>query len=148
ASSRRPPELLDVPRTAPAPPVCRIGTETTPCPRSGSYSCARRAKTVPPSARRLDLERDAEPAADAQRREAARRAPLLHFMEERDQDARAGRADRVAERDRAAVHVQPVTRELELAVAREDLGREGLVQLDQVVVADLAAGAPAELADG
>src|SRR5688572_5552884 len=50
-------------------------------------------------------ERHAHAAADAQRGEAASCVPLLHFVEQRDQHARARSADRMTERDRAAVHV-------------------------------------------
>src|ERR1700680_24470 len=44
-------------------------------------------------------------AADAQRGEALLRNALLHFMQQDHQHARAGRADRMADHDRAAVDV-------------------------------------------
>ena len=47
-------------------------------------------------------------------------------------EAGAGAAERVAEGDRAAVDVEPLLVDAELADAGEDLGGEGLVELDQV----------------
>ena len=57
-------------------------------------------------------------------------------MEQGHADARTGGPDGVSQGDRAAVDVQLVVHERELAAAGEDLGGEGLVQLDQVVVLD------------
>ena len=57
-------------------------------------------------------------------------------VEQRAGDAGAGHAEGVADRDRAAVDVQLVDVDAELAVARDDLGGEGLVDLDQVDVVD------------
>ena len=59
----------------------------------------------------------------------ARRSQLV---EERRDDPGAARPDRVAERDRAAVHVDLVPVEAELAAVGEGLGRERLVDLDEV----------------
>ena len=53
----------------------------------------------------LDAHGDAHAAADAQRRQALLGVALLHLVQQRDQHARAGGADRVADGDRAAVHV-------------------------------------------
>ena len=50
------------------------------------------------------------PAADAQRGQPAPRAAALELVQQRDDDPRAGGADRMAERDRAAVDVQPIGR--------------------------------------
>src|ERR1700716_350092 len=47
----------------------------------------------------------AHAAADAKRREAALRVALLHLVQQSHEDAAARGADRVAERDRPAVHV-------------------------------------------
>ena len=57
-------------------------------------------------------------------------------VEQRAEDARAARADRVAERDRAAVDVDARGVELEPADARERLRGERLVQLDEIEVVD------------
>ena len=55
--------------------------------------------------------------------------------------ALAADAVRVADRDRAAVDVEPVHRDAELVAAVEHLHREGLVQLPQVDVVDRQAQA-------
>jgi len=60
---------------------------------------------------------------------------------QRREDARARRAQGVAQRDRAAVDVDPRGIELELADASDGLRREGLVQLDQVDLVDRQPGA-------
>ena len=54
-------------------------------------------------------------------------------------DARAARAEGVAEGDAAAVHVHALGVEAEVADYREGLDREGFVQLDQVEVLGLEA---------
>ena len=68
------------------------------------------------------------------------RARALHLVQQGGQDARAGRADRVADGDGAAVDVDLGRIEAQLAHHAERLGGEGLVGLDQVEVADLPAG--------
>src|SRR5918993_5277862 len=80
----------------------------------------------------LDQERDAEDAADAERREAAPCAAPLHLVEQRRRDAHPRAADGVAEREGAAVDVEARGVEPQLAVARDDLRGEGFVQLDEV----------------
>ena len=66
-----------------------------------------------------------------------RRAPRRFIScSEGGRDPRAGGADRVAERDGAAVHVQALGVEAQLAVAGQHLGREGLVHLDEVEVVE------------
>ena len=57
---------------------------------------------------------------------------FLQRAEQRDHDARAARADRVAERDRAAVHVHDLVRQLELAHRRHRHRGERLVDLPEV----------------
>src|SRR6185295_160877 len=81
----------------------------------------------------FQLERDPEPAAHAERGEAEPRVSSFHLVEQGRDDACAGRADGMTERDRAAVHVQPLPIEAEVPVAREHLRRERLVQLDEIV---------------
>ena len=61
-------------------------------------------------------------------------------------DARAGGAERVAERDRAAVEVQHLVANAEFAHARQGLRGEGLVEFDDVDRADLDIGALQRLA--
>ena len=61
--------------------------------------------------------------------------------------ARARRADRMAERDRAAVDVDSRGIERQVPQDGQDLRREGFIQLDQLEVAELQAGAIQELAD-
>ena len=58
----------------------------------------------------------------------------LHRIEQRRQDPRAAGADRVAERDRAAVHVDARRIDPELAHHRDRLDREGFVDLEEVDV--------------
>src|ERR1700744_6521287 len=48
---------------------------------------------------------DAHAAADAERGEALLGIALLHFVQQRDQHARAGCTDRMTDRDRAAIDV-------------------------------------------
>src|SRR2546423_14499349 len=67
----------------------------------------------------FDGKRDSHAAADAKRCEAAPRVALLHFVEQRDQHARARSADRMTERDGAAVHVHLFGVPAHLAVDRD-----------------------------
>ena len=61
--------------------------------------------------RLLDQQRGRLSAAEAQRRNAALGPTFRHRVEQRDEDARAGHADRVGQRDRAAAHVHAITEE-------------------------------------
>ena len=61
-----------------------------------------------------------------------RALPPLHLVEQRRRQLRAGAAERMAERDRAAVHVQPLRIDRQLLQAREHLRRERFVQLDEI----------------
>ena len=58
----------------------------------------------------------------------------------------AGHAERVAERDAAAVHVELLPRDAEVLGRRDDLRRERLVDLDEVDVVDREPGAGERLA--
>lgn len=71
-------------------------------------------------------------AADAQRCESKLRLTLLHLVNQRGRDSHAGAADRVAQRDGAAVDVQTFRVKSEFAIAGDDLGCEGFVQLDEI----------------
>ena len=64
---------------------------------------------------------------------------ILHRVQQRREHARAARADRMAERDRAAVHVHAIPVPSERRAIRERLRRERLVRFDEIVVADLRA---------
>src|SRR6185312_16200856 len=55
-----------------------------------------------------DAEGNRVAAAEAERGEAAVHVAVLHGIEKRRQHARAARADRMAERDGAAVHIHVV----------------------------------------
>ena len=89
----------------------------------------------------LNRERHALADADAHGRERAPAAGFHHLMRRRDGKPRARHAERMAERDRAAVRIDVlgVVRHAELAQAGEGLRGERLVELDHVEVADLAA---------
>src|SRR5262245_4745396 len=84
----------------------------------------------------LDQQGDSLAAADAERRQAETRAAPPHLVKERDRDARSRRADRMAQRDGAAVDVDAGQVELEIFLAREDLGGERFVDLDEIDVAE------------
>src|SRR5687768_9735973 len=80
-----------------------------------SYNTARRLTT-------LDRHRHRAAAAQAERGQAEPAAARAKRVDQSDEHARAGGADRVAERDRAAVDVEPIPVEAELAVVGDDLG--------------------------
>src|SRR5206468_12838380 len=81
-----------------------------PMPRVPPVTTASRAMFRPPyrvlfvrSA--LDAERDAHAAADAERGQPLVQVALLHLVQQRDEHAGAGRPDRVADGDGAAIDV-------------------------------------------
>src|SRR3712207_4832646 len=78
----------------------------------------------------LEAQRHPHAAADAQRRYAATRTAAQHLVQQRDRDARARAADRMPERDGAAVDVEAVAVEMQLAVAGDHLRRECFVEFD------------------
>src|SRR3954469_10838009 len=80
------------------------------------------------------------PAADARRGEAALLAASAQFEHHREQQPRAARTERMAERDRAAVDVDLVAREAELFLDREILARERFVHFDEIDVVERQAG--------
>src|SRR5688572_13450056 len=94
---------------------------------SALIGCGRFYKTSFRSS--FDCHRDCVPAAQAQRDKPAPRVTPLHLVEQGDKYARAARADRMAERDRAAVYVQSLGIDAKLASDRHGLDRERLVQL-------------------
>ena len=79
----------------------------------------------------LDRHRDRAAAAEAQRRQPVAALPPLQLVDERRHDPRAAGADRVAQRDRAAVDVDLLPVEPELAAVGQRLGGERLVDLDR-----------------
>ena len=96
----------------------------------------------------LDQRRRAEPAAAAHRHEAELLVRALELVQQRRDQPRAGRAERMAERDRAAVHVDPLRIGAELLLPGADDRREGLVHLEEVDVVDAQLVALEDLARG
>src|SRR2546427_12955737 len=86
----------------------------------------RREVPAHPSGHPLDDRRDSLTAADAERREPVALLTLAELVRERERETRARRAERVPERDRAAVHVRLLAVEPKVLLHREVLGREGL----------------------
>src|SRR5213080_1259052 len=109
--------------------VVRSGT--APC-RAPPRACERWGAGGPSSAEALEHHRHALAAADAHGLQPEGAVLRLQTVEQRAGDAGAGHAERVADGDRAAVHVQLVDVDAQVAVARDDLRGEGLVDLDEV----------------
>src|SRR5262245_19039545 len=84
----------------------------------------------------VDDRPDALANADAHRREAITSSAPPQLVDKRRQDPRTRAAERVAERDRAAVDVDASAVEVLLTDALQRLGAERLIQLDEVHVAD------------
>src|ERR1700680_3684162 len=84
----------------------------------------------------LDRERCRSPSAVADGRDAALASAQRERVEQRHDDARAGRAERMAQRDRAAVDVELVVRNVEQIVEEHVVERVRLVVLEQIEVAD------------
>src|SRR3954452_16069674 len=87
-----------------------------------------------------DGQGDAHAAADAQGGKTLFRVPLLHFMQQGDQDTGARRADRMAESDGAAIDVHLRRVPAHVLVDGAGLGGESLVRLDQVEIVHRPAG--------
>ena len=84
---------------------------------------------------------NAHAAADAQGGQAALGlGPLLHLVQQGDDDTSAGSAHGVAQSDGAAVDVDLAHVKVQLAGHGDGLGGKGLVGLDQVDVVDGDAG--------
>src|SRR5690606_4105794 len=77
----------------------------------------------------LDRHRSRFAAADAQRGYALLQVVLPHGIDERRDDPRTRRTDRMAERARTTVNVHLVGRQIELLHRRHGDDREGLVDL-------------------
>src|SRR4029077_3284960 len=108
-----------------------IGFTGTDYPR---FLLRPRDRALPSPAQALDDHRHALASADAHRLEADRLVRRLEAIEERRHDAGAGHPERVPEGDRTAVHIQLVPIDAEVPGARDHLGGERLVQLDEVNV--------------
>src|SRR6185437_5570577 len=85
-------------------------------------------------------------ATDAERGDAAFEVLCLQRMQQRHDQAGTGGADGMAERAGAAVDVQLVARNSEILLRCHRHHREGLVDLEQVDVADAPADLVQELA--
>src|SRR5205085_451974 len=110
-----------------------------------------REVSLPPSSRgsaALDAHRDALADPDAERGHPALRVSRVHRVEERDEDAAAARADRVAERDGSTTYVDLLGVELEAPDARDRLRGERLVELDEVEAPDVPSRASERLLAG
>src|SRR6476469_11071919 len=82
----------------------------------------------------FDDDRRALPAADAGGAQAVPSAAPAERVQQVRGDPRAARAERMAQRDGAAVHIGALAVEHELPLDHQVLGREGLVDLDQIHV--------------
>src|SRR5689334_12536512 len=89
---------------------------------------------------RLETHGNTHAAADAERGEALPGTTTLHLEQERVEDAGAGCADRMADRDRTAVDIDDGRIPAEVLVDGACLRREGLVRLDQIEIASRPAG--------
>src|SRR3989454_567591 len=95
----------------------------------------------------LDDRRKAHAEPDAQAREPVVEILSLHLMEHRRDQPGAAHPERVAQGDRAAVHVQLGIVEADRFPGGDRDGREGLVDLPDVDVVDLQVGARQRLPD-
>src|SRR6187431_2377684 len=89
----------------------------------------------------LDRDRNALADADAHGCQGKLPAPLLHAVHRRQRQSRAAHAERMAERDRAAMRVDEVgvVLDAQLPQAGYSLRGEGFIELDQIEVSDLDA---------
>src|SRR5512139_770711 len=110
------------------------------CAMCVTSSCVRCASDA------LDDRRGAHAAAHAERHERGREVPPLELVEHHAEDHGARGAERVAEGDRATVHVDLVEREVHVAREAQHHRGERLVDLPQVDVAGLHAGTLQRLA--
>src|SRR5258707_1172153 len=79
---------------------------------------------------RLDGKRDALSTADAQSNDAALQPVAPHRVNEPGRENGAGRADRMAVRDGAALDIDDLLRQAEFACHHDGDGRERLVYLE------------------
>src|SRR5450432_532350 len=95
-----------------------------------------RFKTSPSVHDALDCDRGGFAATDAQRRDTAPEIFRLERMQQRNDQARAGGADGMAERTGAAVDIEFVSVNAEVALCRHRHHGERLVDLEQIDIAD------------
>src|SRR5438874_2584602 len=107
-----------------------------------------RSMSVPSGGERFHDHRRALAAADAGGAEAEALLGAAQRMEQVDRDASAGRGQRVADGDGAAVHVRLRAVEPQLLLDGEILRGEGLIHLHQVHLLELHAGLLERLARG
>src|SRR5262245_45777759 len=93
-----------------------------------------RATVIPRRTLHVDDHRDAHAAADAERGKPFSTAFGAERVDQRREDARAARADWMAERDRATARVDLCRIEIELPHDGQRLRRERFVQLEEVDV--------------
>src|SRR5689334_10359860 len=88
----------------------------------------------------LDDGGNAHASTDAERGEAVALVAAFELVDQGAEEHRSGGAEGVTHRDRAAVDVDDLGREVEVAHEAHDHGGEGFVHLEQVDVADLEPG--------
>jgi len=76
------------------------------------------------------------PAADACRREPVLFLSTAQLIQKRDHQPRAGRAQRMSQRDRSAVHVHLVAIQTQFFLDRQILRRKRFVDFDQIDVVE------------
>src|SRR5690606_29500992 len=116
--------------------------------RAPELLAARLASGWASSAADFEQTGGAHAAADAHAHDAVALAAPAELVQQRGGELRARAPERVPEGDGAAVDVELVCRDAELALAVHGLSREGLVDLEQVDVVDLQARLREQLADG
>src|SRR5262245_47011212 len=92
--------------------------------------------------------RDALPATDAHSDEGITPEPACELVDGLDDEEAPGRADRMSQRDAAAVGIRLLRRELEIARDGDRLSGERLVQLNEIDVVDPHARALEQAAHG
>ena len=110
---------------------------------SDARSCALRAARAVRYQLGEPLQHDSHSltAADAHRLQAELDVPHPHRIQQRGHDPRAGAAERMTERDRSAMHVEPFKIDTEIPGRRNHLDRERLIDLHQIDVVDRHPGA-------
>src|SRR6185503_7365679 len=88
-----------------------------------------------------NAERHGIAAAETQRGEPGGLVAILERVKQRGEDARAARANRMTEGDRAAVHVHAIPIPRQALPVRNRLRRERFVRFDEIVISDRRAGA-------
>src|SRR5690242_8835606 len=80
----------------------------------------------------LQQKRESHAAADAEGGESEPGLSFLHLVQQRSRDANSSAADRMAQRDGAAVDVQAIGTKAQLAITRDHLRGKSFVQLDEI----------------